>query len=290
MLLYNNEPNLTIILPVNCNAHCQFCFWHKRTISKDYIENLKNNINKLNQSQFKMVSISGGEPTLLNIDVFQDLLLFLRSRFTKIVLNTNGYKLKKFLTNPTIRNNIDYINVSRHAISDIENNLIFKTNTIPTTQELFEINRIKPIRLNCVFKDNINYNEWVMYCKEINIDSIAFRRLANKGVNKKSLLEKTLDKDKTVKNIFKSKCKVCYSALYNKDNIDITIRYSVDEPIGDMKKNTIFELITDGEGNMNHSWDNNNSTRITDFNFKHKRLILDILLTKLYYKLYKEVI
>lgn len=62
MQLYNNEPNLTIVLPVGCNANCDFCFWHNRKMGKAYMNTLFLNINKLPQN-FKQVTISGGEPT-----------------------------------------------------------------------------------------------------------------------------------------------------------------------------------------------------------------------------------
>lgn len=290
MYLYNNQPNFTVVLPVGCNAKCSFCFWHKRKLGDNYFENLENSISKL-PPYFSQVSISGGEPTMLSEENFVKLLKILRSNFDKIVLNTNGFKLKELLRNNYIRNNIDYINLSRHSIVDAENEKIFKTNNIPTTSDIIEINKLKKVRLNCVFENDVNYETWFNYVYMTGSEGVAFRRLADKGVNKKSKLEKRLDKDNRLTTQSKDKCKVCYGANYtHKDykNINIVVRYSVDEPKDYMKKDVIFELISDGVGEIHYKWNNNNSTKIDYADIKFKNNKLERFLTNLYYKLYNE--
>ncbi len=289
MNLYNNNPNLTIVLPVGCNADCSFCFWHNRAMNNNYLKTLKENIIKLPREYFNQVSISGGEPTMFNIDSFKDLLSFLKENgFTKIVLNTNGYKLLEFLQDDFIRNNIDYINLSRHSINDDNNNMIFRTKTVPKTKDIIEINKLKPVRLNCVFGDNLDYWDWVHFCKVTNSEGVAFRRLADRGINKTSILEKRIDNDPFIDNLYKSKCKVCYGSYYRLEGVNVSIRYSVDETIDYMSKNTIYEAVSDGVGELHHTWNNNPHTVIGDFNFNVKYNRLERFLTKLYKKIYKE--
>lgn len=288
--LYNNDPNLTIVLPVNCNANCNFCFWKRRDFEKGYMDNLKTNIKKLPATYFNQVSISGGEPTFIDPIVLKDLLEFLRPRFKKIVLNTNGFELLELLELGFVRDNIDYINLSRHSIDDNENYKIFKSNTVPSTEEIILINKIKPVRLNCIFDDDLNYSEWIHYAKNTDSEGIAFRRLASNGVEKKSTLEMRLDGDCKIENLYKSKCIVCYSANYRVGKLNIVVRYSVEETKQHMRNNTIYEIISDGAGDLHHTWNNNKTTKITDFNFKVKYNLLERLLTKLYKFLYREEI
>lgn len=291
MKLYNNNPNLTIILPVGCNAKCGFCFWHSRGIEGNYLKNIKKQILKTPREYFNQVSISGGEPTMFNKEMFKDLLSFLLSvGFKKIVLNTNGYKLLEFLQDEFIRKHIDYINLSRHSIDDKKNYAIFNTKTVPSTKDIIEINKIKPVRLNCVFKDNLNYDEWIHYVKNTNSEGVAFRRLASEGVNIASTLETLLDNDSSIDKLYKSKCRVCYGANYRVGKLNIVIRYSVDETIDYMPKNTIYELVSDGKGNLHHTWDNNINTIVSDYDLKVKYNRLERFLTKLYKFLFKEEI
>ena len=293
MKLYNNQPNFTIILPVGCNAKCSFCFWHKSKTNKSYLENLKRSIERLPKKYFNQVTISGGEPTMYDTDSFIELLDYLRKRFDKIVLNTNGYKLKEFLQNDFIRNNIDYINLSRHHVNDSENEKVFRSSSVPTTLDIIGFNNLKKIRLNCVYDDNIeNYKEWLDYAENTGCEGVAFRRLAENAVKKKSTLEKILDRDNDMIIIEKSKCKVCYTASYIHKEYDlkISIRYSVDEPQDYMKRNTVFEAISNGDGDLFSRWDNNPKYKTNNLNYTYRANILDTLLTALYYKLYKEVI
>lgn len=58
-----NNPNLSIVMPGGCNGNCQFCFWKQTEPCGNYLEKV-NNILKSLPSQFKQLSITGGEPTL----------------------------------------------------------------------------------------------------------------------------------------------------------------------------------------------------------------------------------
>ena len=144
--------------------------------------------------------------------------------------------------------------------------------------------------MNCVFEDNVDYSEWIDYAKRTNSEGIAFRRLASLGIKNTSTLEKNLDYDTRIEKLYKSKCKVCYGANYKIDKLNIVVRYSVDETINYMSKNTIYELISDGKSNLQHTWDNNNGTIIADYDFKIKYNKFERFLTYLYKIIYKEEI
>lgn len=290
--LYNNEPNLTLLLPVNCQANCDFCFWskHQRVSFEDYMKELKNTLINL-PKEFRQVSISGGEPTMLKINQFKELLELLTMRFDKIVLNTNGYKLLHFLHDDFIKNSLTHINLSRHSVLSSENKRIFKTENIPSKYDITLINRIKKVRINCVYsdKESLNVIEWVNFIKETESDGVAFRRLAEEGVNNESQVEMRNFHNKILNLEYKNKCLVCYGAHYTflgDKNTNIYFRRSVNEPIDFMPKNTIFEIIIHENGKPYTSWNKGNVIDLSTIIYKETiNLKLVKLLLKGLYKL-----
>lgn len=252
-----------------------------------YMHTLERNILSL-PPPFTQVSISGGEPTLLSKEEFRSMLTFLRRKFKKIVLNTNGHRLLSLLRDDYIRENIDHINLSRHSINDDENRAVFGTDTIPDTDEILKINNLKPVRLNCIFRDKIDYQPWISYAHGTHSTGIAFRRLAKLGVKTTSSLERELDADSGVELLFKSKCRVCYGSHYKTNGLSLVVRYSVDEPKDYMKKDTIYEIITDGNGDLNYMWDNTPATKLTNLTFKVRYNPIERALTRAYKAIYKE--
>ena len=147
------NPNLSVILPVGCNAKCDFCYWSPDFgLTTDRFEF----ISKTLPEAFNQVSITGGEPTLHPLLI--DYLNIARNRFDKIVLNTNGYKLT-----PKIANMVNHVNISRHHFSDEENNKIFNTIDIPTALDIKLLLKLtNNITLNCVLPDNFNNKEFII--------------------------------------------------------------------------------------------------------------------------------
>ena len=81
-MLSVNNPNLSIILPVGCNARCSFCYWnpdHGLTLEKIRF------VSETLPDIFQQVSVTGGETTLYK--ELGNTLDILRERFPKIVLN-----------------------------------------------------------------------------------------------------------------------------------------------------------------------------------------------------------
>ena len=181
-----DDPNFSIIMPGGCNASCYFCFYKyqpKTEMKKEqWFEKLQKTINKL-PIKFQQVSITGGEPTL-NIENLTRTVNILRSRFKKIVLSTNGFNLSKL---DKIVNNhlVDYINISRHFPSWIDNVDIFKTNKgVKTTHELrlFIEKTHKygiPVTINCVVTPKLKINSMIDYCHDIGAYAVKFREISS---------------------------------------------------------------------------------------------------------------
>jgi pyruvate-formate lyase-activating enzyme len=88
---YDDHPNFSVIVPQSCNAHCEFC--SNADIEPDdgsWLDKLRIVIGKI-PLQFRSVSITGGEPTLYGD--LEETMFWLRKRFEKVVVSTNGAKL-----------------------------------------------------------------------------------------------------------------------------------------------------------------------------------------------------
>lgn len=83
------------------------------------------------------VHLTGGEPTL-DIENFTRALTLIRKHLGKMVeisVNTNGIHLKE-LGKLVKQDLLDNIALSRHGLTDEESREIFRTNTIPTNEEI----------------------------------------------------------------------------------------------------------------------------------------------------------
>lgn len=142
--------SVKIVLPCYCQAKCPFCF-NKQTIntqSHDYNE-FFSNLNHTLDMIFKNIKereitldITGNEPTF-DIEVFKklmDILKKYKSKTKKIVLTTNGFKLKKCIIN-MIRI-VDIVNISVHHYNFEKRKKIFGTSQIPSDEQLKEIVQI----------------------------------------------------------------------------------------------------------------------------------------------------
>lgn len=126
MELMVNNPNISLIMPVGCNAKCSFCYWKKSDgITIDRFKFICDTLPII----FEQISITGGEPTLDSNLI--EYLKIARKRFKKIVLNTNGFKLMK-----EHFKYVDHVNISRHHYDDLINNNIFQTITVPNMLKL----------------------------------------------------------------------------------------------------------------------------------------------------------
>jgi pyruvate-formate lyase-activating enzyme len=132
----NYAPNFSIVVPGGCNAKCAFCFWNenKKAMPSNYLTRLSKVLEQL-PDNFKSISLTGGEPTANPI--FKNILEVLkgyRNRFERIVLTTNGFMLTQCVDD--IDGVVDFVNISRHRVDDLENAEVFKTNTVPNRRSL----------------------------------------------------------------------------------------------------------------------------------------------------------
>ena len=74
-----------------CNSNCEYCFSPKADVSYESRENILNIANKLSVENFDKVTLSGGEPLL--IDGIEEIVQVLSSGDKYVSLHTNGYYL-----------------------------------------------------------------------------------------------------------------------------------------------------------------------------------------------------
>jgi len=238
-MLSVNNPNLSIIMPVGCNAKCSFCYWKKQCgLTEDKVQFVCDTLPDI----FKQVSITGGEPTLSpNLSSY---LKIVRDRFDKVVLNTNGYKLTKEHVDL-----VDHVNISRHHYEDGKNIEIFGVRSIPSTMDLIRLGSYGDITLNCVledgFKDRVFIDNYISFAKMVGA-KVAFRKYFN---NLNILNE--IDKDDTL--IDYHSCGACLHRRHKIKGVDVTYKYSVQETheaIGG-----IYELILQANGDLTFDWE-----------------------------------
>jgi hypothetical protein len=278
----NDNPNFSIVLPGECNAACSFCFWEqkKSPIKKIYLDKLAKTLDIL-PNKFKSCSITGGEPTIS--PYFLDVLPILRERFNKIVLSTNGNKLLDILRDgekgKIIYNNIDHINISRHAIDQKENDNIFSTNTL-TDSQIIQTNKMLmsigiDITLNCVHDEEIKSSFIYDFCdyafRTLGISHVCFRQQHGNLKNADGVIDFC---DGKIKEEYS--CPVCrtisteweYSPdpFQNSERHKVSFKTSVIEPSKELK--SIYELIFNQDCKLTSDWDGITEITSEDLNPK----------------------
>ncbi|MDC7221559.1 MAG: hypothetical protein PQJ59_16615 [Spirochaetales bacterium] len=237
MKLTVNNPNLSLIMPVGCNAKCSFCYWesgHGLTLERfSFICNTLPPV-------FKQISITGGEPTL-SPDLF-NYLKTARNRFDKVVLNTNGHHVKKEYIDL-----VDYINISRHHYYDKENYDVFNTESVPDYEELKEICKSGKVTLNCFlpsdFTDYSFIERYIMIAKLLG-SRVAFRKYYS------DLDILPVDHDDTL--IDYHSCGACLHRRHLIHGVHTTFKYQVQETCEQM--DGIYELIIQPNGDLTFDW------------------------------------
>lgn len=261
-------PNTTILLPGSCNAKCDFCFWNRdeakiRVDREAYLSTLFANLYNM-PDMFSVLSISGGEPTLS--PYFSSFLVELSRlrrvrNYDRVVLTTNGALLEKHLV--AIGCVVDHINISRHAISDAENFHTFKTEDVPTTEDLKRIIRRVhkvtscDVTLNCVIPETDMNNgldtfkfctAFIEYAKSVGADAVSFRKVASNVVP--TVAEQMFAKKHGVDN--ETQCPVCRGMNQTVDGYDVRWKGTVHEPSLDTKG--IYEVVIHPDAKMYVDW------------------------------------
>lgn len=273
------NPNFTIVMPGGCNAKCDFCFWKQEKTSKDYMDKLEETMGLL-PSQFYMISISGGEPTIS--PYFKKIMNLIDvEQFTHRILTTNGTHLMKHMD--LIKKKIQHINISRHHWDDDINAKIFETDTIPSTEHIIEcvdeLNKAGiDVTFSCVLTDEYiltkeDIIKYVEYAKLCGASHIYLRK------KHENLLPHDLEKEFGHSKIVKSHdCPVCRTRIQLIKGIDVHWKTSVLEP-SDTLDEILFETIFNSNGTLTRDWaaklvidpidikDNNYDESIPVFNF-----------------------
>lgn len=261
---YNNNPNLTILLPGGCNAHCEFCFWKQdssRNGLRNYLKVLRKNFINLPRNLFTQLSLSGGEPTISPAwDNIMEIIDTFRDQYQKVVLTSNGVKLLEKLSNPIFHERIDHINISRHHYEDAANFVKFGTDSVPDSTKLVAIVNAAnkqgiDINFNCVLDNNIDDEnfvyEYIRFAKMMGASSIAFRK-QHSALGKHPLLEKMSQEYKIVSS---GGCPVCESHSQLILGMPVTWKSSVMEPTDVFPKDTFYEFIFQQNGELTSDWE-----------------------------------
>jgi len=243
MNLAVNNPNLSVILPVACNAKCEFCYWKKQKgLDLARFEFVANSLDK---GLFKQCSITGGEPTMLpNLIGY---LVAAKNRFEKVVLNTNGHKL----TLDHVKA-VDHVNISRHHYLDSENKKVFKTKRVPTVEKLKELCEFGNVTLNCFLPSNFTdkkfISDYIIFAKELGA-KVAFRKYYE---NLDILTE--VDTDKTL--VHSHNCGACLHRSHLINGVEVVFKYSVKETFEHV--DGVYELVLHPNGDLCFDWEGKN--------------------------------
>lgn len=249
------NPNFTIVAPGGCNAECDFCFWKQEKTGKNYMDKLKRTMELL-PSQFYMLSISGGEPTISpyltqildSIDVEQ---------FTHRILTTNGTHLMKHIDK--ISEKIQHINISRHHWDEEINKKIFISETVPDAKHLSECidilnERGIDVTFSCVLTDEYiltkeDIIKYVQFAKECGASHVYFRK------KHENLLPHHLEAEFGHSKIIKTHdCPACRTRVQLIKGMDVHWKTSVLEPSAEMP-DFLFETVFHPSGKFTYDWD-----------------------------------
>jgi len=261
-----DEPNFSIVLPGPCNANCKFCFWKKEKTHKNYIERLKTVLDCL-PSQFKQISLTGGEPTLSQY-LREVVECIDKKKFPKVVLTTNGSGLLDSIQ--AISGKVDHVNISRHSILDEQNFTIFGTDKlIPTTSALnhlcYELNKQGiDVTLSAVLNKYIKKADdailFIKYAKFMGASQIFFRK--EHGSIEPSSLEMNFRK---FYKYTESSCPACRSVRQIIQGIPVIWKTAISEPSTALDE--IYEVIYHPSGKLTEDW---KKEKLVTFRFKEQ--------------------
>ena len=256
-------PNLSIILPGDCDVKCKFCTWRAGAtmgvaVHDKYLLRVKHILDTL-PPHFVSISLTGGEP-LLSPYLWSVLDLIDKRRWSRVGITTNATMLTKD-TMDKFENKIDYINISRHHYDDEINAKIFDADNIPNTDALISINQHAysigiPVSYNCVLTkylpaEKSEIEKFVKFAYKTNARTINFRKIQGKITNTAPSLHEALYlNDATYINY---PCTVCRTAATIVSNMRISWKDAVLEP--SINLGYWFEAVIHPNGVLSGDWD-----------------------------------
>lgn len=273
--IVSSEPNFTIVLPTGCNADCSFCSWRtsnqdKQNFNTDrFLEGLTDTLEHL-PPQCNQITISGGEPStykylskVMNIIEYHK-----RKNIKKVVFTTNGTNLLNLSREDWFTDVVDFVNISRHAYDQTENDNIFKIKTIDwkTIKSISKNLAVAgiPTNINCVLSDSISmdYDEnfikqYVKVAHKNFVNSITFRKDYDDGFGIHPI-EKTMGKAKNI-----GECPVCRKSRYIMNGMEVLFTTSEFEPTDVLGEN-VYEFILQPNGDLSTDWEGNDTIDVFD--------------------------
>jgi len=245
--------NFSVILPGECNAACDFCFWKRnKAESPMFVQTLRWYLQALG-SKITQISLTGGEPTIS--PVFNEVIEMLREfKNIKIVLTTNGHKLKSKVG--VIAGVVKHVNISRHAVSDEGNYYVFKTHNVPDREALTELcemlNKVNiDVTINKVIPHNYDdfgeFYEYIQFVKTIGASALALRKDYSVNSLDKVPLEAELGQAGTERS-----CPVCVTNSYLVKGVPVHFKMSLEEPSHSLPY--IYEFVYHPNSLLSEDW------------------------------------
>ena len=270
-------PNFSVVVPNNCGAKCAFCF-DKNKLGKSkhmpfdiWLNDLQRVVEIL-PKKFRQVSVTGGEPTLLDpVTEFPALMEFLAEHFEKVVVTTNGSNIYEHIAYMSLAT---YVNISYHGITNFESNEVFNANISYTSAQLKRyIGELKSlgtkVRIQRVYTEKPSLNtifKYVDFAKEIGANDVAIRM----DIAKADGLSGKWIPIPLLKAVQVSTCPVCADWMFKINDIDVHFKAGVVET-----NNTGFglpyELIFNKQGKLTTSWNSFNEPKWIEVKETHPK-------------------
>ena len=159
-----NAPHLAIAVTTKCNYRCFYCKEGGDSMSSNLdimpFENLKEVLKVSYELGIHIFRITGGEPTV--VEYFEELIEFIMNLGddTRIGLNTNGFKLEKYINVIEKYKDRIYVLLSVDSISNVLQDMHFPKYLSEKTRSITKkmVDKGIKVRYNIVVT-NFNYNE-----------------------------------------------------------------------------------------------------------------------------------
>jgi pyruvate-formate lyase-activating enzyme len=251
---YNETPNFSVIVPQACNMHCEFCSNNgvSEGGNKDWMECLKQVIWSL-PAKFRSVSITGGEPTLYaGID---GLMFYLRKRFERVVVSTNGAKLGAM---GFVLKHANDVNLSWHGWDTESVSAMFgrrveqpDKNAIVFLREAGTGVTLNWVILKGMGFDGEDVSKYVKLAESLGCSAVAFRydMRESDGLDGDWIPELP----SSFGHIGDTGCPVCHTWKVDRRGFPVFFKASVMEPKEVL--DTAYELIYTADGVLSTTWD-----------------------------------
>lgn len=236
----SNIISMYVVLTRRCNTNCRFCEYHsgKSDIDISVFEDTLKNV--LEQTSISTIHFTGGEPTL-ELDKLKQLCKIIKNIDPLITtsVNTNGTRLKD-LENIE---HLDNISLSRHALTDKDNQDIFRSSTVASLEQIKQFKDKRKLHMSCnLIKGYIDsYDKIIDYLElmsSLDVNDVGLVSLMNINeycsehyVNFSELDIKETDrfiKNRCFKNVSDTTgkiCCMCENYLYRASNLNLISMY-----------------------------------------------------------------